>query len=604
MIDRLESLLSDILEKSKNYYTVSQGGYEWTGIPDYYPTYKSNVEQYERIKVHADCDHYPKELIEGRAPNQTEEENDYIKKNYKCTTNPVFLDYVNTTSRGLIDANWSIEYVADESQTEDYKSYVEKEIKTFKSVDSYVKQLVPSLKAQDANGAIAVYPDEFDYVDEEQTRFNDQELFKPVPHYFSTPQIVHWSDDLVLVELHEKSAVKYGNSVWAVGRRFLAFTKESIWQINQTGKYTEQTFEFVDFYPHNTGELPIQRLKGVPTVKKSNLTWTSPFYYAVDLLDLALLNKNYLQVSIANSAFPFRVMMGDPCDFETDGSSCVNGKYLDDEGHSHTCRGCNGTGTKLRVSPMGAYVWEKPSGTNTGQSFPAKPVEYISPDVNALEFVDGVIYKDETNARSILHIRSDEQTSNASKDKTATEVWDDAKAMFSFVKPISDQIFEVYEFILDQIGKQRYGDAFVEPIVTYAQTFDFKTEKDYLAEIKLARESGAPDAVIHSLIFKFVDNLFFTEREKAEMFQVLLTADRLMGLSPEQITMRKAQGVIEDWEIVLHDSGVSLMNELVLQDDGFEDLELQDKIAKVQELAKTKLTKTTGGVENVLSRVV
>ena len=76
------------------------------------------------------------------------------------------------------------------------------------------------------------------------------------------------------------------------------------------------------------------------------------------------------------------------------------------------------------------------------------PVKFVSPGVETLEFLKTKIKDDVATARSILKLRNKNSDTSTTNNVTATEIYDDSKSMTAFVKPISDQIFDIYDWEL------------------------------------------------------------------------------------------------------------------------------------------------------------
>lgn len=579
-----EQALENVIESSSKNYKVSRDS-DYTyfePMPYYYEGYQEAVKQRKRIEVHADVDKYPYELFKKRAPNQSDEENEYLKDNYKNTTHPVFVDYMSVATSGLNDYNWSIDY---SENAESYQEYINEGIKDFKSLNSYVKKIIPTTKAKDPNGVMTftIKPNVIE-VDGE-VRIDDTENLKPQPIYYKCDNVVGWGEDYAMLESNEKSVVEYYGKKREVGRIFYYYDTEYIYKIVQKGNLVDWVFDIIPYFKHDLGYLPCHKLRGVPTVlDNGNIYYTSPFYYAVDLLDWSLTYSNYLNVSIANSAFPFRIMVGDPCDFEDTSGRCYGGKWVSNEGaKGGTCRSCGGSGMKVRVSPMGTYLLRPKQGQDEGDTSFNTPVEYVSPKREIMDFVGEKAKEYFNDARSILHIHTSNSEVKGSEEMTATGMAIDQKAKFAFVQPISDQDFDLYQFYLDLFADLRGEDA---AKLTYPKTFDFRTESDILNDIQAAREAKAPTAIIHSLIYQFIDRRYHSDGQKAKAIEVLIAADRLLTLTAEEVVQRKAQGAIDNWELVLHDSGLKLINDLIIANPDFLELELEEQVRQLQELAK------------------
>lgn len=76
-----EEVLDNVLEASKDLYKVDKdGNCYFEKLPHYYEGYAAAVNQRKRIKVHANIDEFPYELFKKRAPNQNDEENEYLER--------------------------------------------------------------------------------------------------------------------------------------------------------------------------------------------------------------------------------------------------------------------------------------------------------------------------------------------------------------------------------------------------------------------------------------------------------------------------------------------------------------------------------------------
>ena len=281
-------------------------------------------------------------------------------------------------------------------------------------------------------------------------------------------------------------------------------------------------------------------------------------------------------------------MIGDVCEWkDRDGNVCCGGQITTSENKTYTCDGCKGSGLKSRISPLGTMLLKPKTRLEDGDStFSQKPLEYISPDVTALEFLENKIAKDEEKARKILHLQTSNSVVKGTENLTATGMTLDVKALYAFVKTISDQTFYIWEFISDAIGFMRYGKSFKKPKFTYPTTFDFVTESDIILQLKSAVDGGLPPFVIHSIIYRYLQTLYFNEQVTANIFNLIVRTDRLLTLSNEEIALKVARGTVHDWEEILHTSAINFVNELIDENPKF--LELDLKMQKEQLIAKAK----------------
>lgn len=593
------SIVAEVIRKSKDLYqiTTPKGSAEmmgkFKGIPDYYPSYRESVKAYRKIKVHSELGDFPTELFAKRAPNQDDREAEWIRANFRNTTLPTFLAYISTTTRGLNDGNWSIEYRSEpRAQADDFAEYVGRGVPVIGSVESFIKNTLPTLKARDANGVLAVRPYKVPttLTDDGSVVIDPNRPIDPIPVYYSCEQVVAYEvGEWYVLEMSEKSDVDYMGKVRKVGRQFECYDSTGIYRVRQVGKFTDHTFEVLLYYPMPNPFLAVKRLSGIPTpVGDSDYTYQSPFLFASDLLDSALVMQNYLYASGANCLFPIRYELGNECDFvDQEGKRCVKGQLTDLSGIPHgTCPSCKGTGDRSRLGPLGVIVLRPGDNSTNGDSSFSAPVGFASPDVSSLEKVREMVATDTARAESVIHINTrNADQKGAGADGTATAENRDEKAMYAFIQPISDQIFDLYDFTLKGIAVQRYGLPDLTPSLTYPKTFDFKTETDYLNEIKAARDSGMPSSVVTSMLLRYLQNTFGSDELAFAYFKLISEADKLFALTNDEIGVRLSQKTVERWQVVLHDSAFNLVRSLAASGTFF-DQEFTVQVAQLEDAAK------------------
>lgn len=553
-------------------------------------------EMAEHISYHAVKGVFPEKLFKFRSPNETEKEAQYIKDNYKQHTLPVFLDYMSTITRPFGDGNWNINYQEDEDSFKKlgltFQDYVENGLPKYKSLETFIKGILPAIKSIDANGFIAVRPKEIEYIlgNNEELIIDPSKLYEPTIYYFASKDVIDYERDEYYMFLScEKSLVKFNGKDVKVGNVFEVYTPNAIFFIKQYGLKSDNLFEVEEFYRHDLNECQVDQLKGIPTLKGDQILWQSPFLYSTDLLDLVATNGNFLQALINSCVFPVKVMFGSPCEFRDSETNigCEGGSLMIG-GLQKVCPSCNGVGLKSRISPLGTLLLNPTTKFVVGEEKTTQdPLKYVSPEVHTLEFLDKKIEKDTLSARRILHLQSTNSVVKGTQDMTATGLALDVKAMYAFVKPISDQIFAIYEFCLNAIGTQRYGQAFKKPAMTYPKTFDFKSAEDYLADISSAITNNLPPSFIQLLLLQYINSYYGDNQKSTQIFKLVMSADRLFGLSQDDINMKLARGTVQKWEDILHTSILTFINDTLISDDKFLEKEPDTQTETLQAKAKS-----------------
>lgn len=586
---------TEILTKAVELAIEANKSTKKTELIGLHDLYEDSVKMAEQIKVHAVKGVFPHELFSHRSPNETEAEAKYIRDNYKQITFPIFVDYLSTICRPMGDGNWGVDYKEDASEYKQsdltFQKYVETELPIYGSLEGFIKYILPSIKSIDANGFIAIRPKELPItLNEENERVIDSNrLYEPTIFYYESKRVVYYQDKEYYMFLsNEKSIVSYGGRDVREGKIYELYTKDAVYFVVQEGLKTDNKFRVDLFYQHNLGECPVKQLAGIPHLKNDKILWQSPFLYSVDLLDLVATNGNWEQAMINSCVFPVKVMFGSKCEFrDSHGNLCQDGKLIV-EGVEKTCSSCNGQGLKSRISPLGTLLINPSTKFEQGEEkSTVDPLKYVSPEVHTLEFVHKKVESDTMKARAILHLRN-KNTSVVTNDgvMTATEVFDDAKSMYAFIKPISDQIFNIYEFCLTMIGKQRYGENFEAPAVSYPKTFDFKSAEDYLKDISSAIENNMPPSFIQIILMQYI-NAFFGDNEKTnKIFKLVVTADKLFGLSQDDINIKLARGTAGKWQDILHTSVLNFINDAVLTDANFMEKPIEKQVEILTEMAK------------------
>lgn len=564
--DKVNRFAKYIMAKSQKYLPNKKMDELWVG-QDY------AIKQMEAIAPHAEITAFPEKLYTNRAPNQSDDELKWMKENYKAVTLPVFMDYINTISRALADNNWSLAY-----NDENLKEYVESAQATqLGSFESYFRTIIPTIKSKDPNGIIAMQPKEL-YVERvgEEVRLSNEP--QPIqPFYYSSKHIIC-----------QKEGVYYG--VISYERKakdmmvLLFFDRENIWKVEQIG--VKDKFEFGTpyiWFEHNLGYVPAEKLKGIPQLVGDVLMYNSPFYYAVDNLDLVLLDQSYLQASKSKCVFPYMVAIGMPCDFDNGQMRCDSGKLFDTKGIEHgTCSSCGGSSVKSRISPLGSLLLKPDTGFGgDGGIDPTKALQFVSPDTVTLEFLEKQKADNEKRARKILHLADSDMQVTIGEASTATGSLNNLRATYAFIKPISDQMFDLLEFMLNTAGKMR--DVNSQPVsLTPPNTFDIQTPQELLIEISEAQKLGAPPSVIYQLINAYVQTIYITNDMAMKALGLLNTVDVLLTSSEQQVSQAFAQGIVTKEQVIIHIAGMQLLQELTLANENFFEQTLETQIEQLK----------------------
>lgn len=595
-LELIESIIAKKIEIIKPYDSRGEINRKRNAYPELWEGYNEAVGNYISVCTHAEKNTFPSHLFSARNPNQSPEEFDWMKANYKQVTLPVFTDYMNTRGRAWHKSNWQIQYKEDANVFQELglRQYIEEDLPMYSNLTHFTTQILSRQKAKDPEGVICIKPSYIPLKEvEEGLTMDDEQILEPAPYYYNVKNVWEFNSDYALILQNDRSFVDYGNKSEQIGRIFELYDDTNIWRITQVGKYVDHTFEIQLYFNHNSGKIPVTKLKGTPKIVNNTIRYESHFLPAVDNLDLVLLDSSYLFASKCKSAFPFTIIAGNECEFtDQDGNRCMGGHvaYYDEDlqqSRSYQCPSCNGSGLKARISPLGELVYDpKNADENTSsRDF----IKYVAPDPKIMEFLRKEIELNTTTARTILHLTNTKDQAQGQENSSATRDALEDKALLSFVKSIADQEFWLFEWMIDHIGWQRYGELYQKPNLIKPTTFDFTTEEDYINQLSMAIQSGAPPMIRKQILIKYLMSVYANEEKTAKVFELLIQADRLLDCTSDEITVKMARGTVQKWEDVLHTSAQSLITEIELENPDFLDEEMDVKVQALIEKAKSKV---------------
>ena len=614
----IKAIVDEFVEKYKKFDTKNSDKTSYVkpfDLPEYWRGYREAVAQLDAISLHFSVPAFPlhdplvKRLFEQKAPNQTDEEQKYLMANFKAITAPTAIDYVSTTSRPLSPQNWSLEFEGDKA--EDVKEYIDEQLPIYGSLEYYIINIMPTLKAKDANGIIVSMPESVPYVhdengeliyDEDGSLTISDELIEPYPVYFSCRDIVGQDfKSYVLVMSDEKSLVYYNGKTEKSGVVLFLIDDTNIYKIYQTGKKIDYIFsDPIIYYPHDLGELPIVRLMGIPTIEYGVPYFSSPFYFTTPLLDIALIDNSTLQLSKSKCVFPYMIAMGTECMFERGGQHCQGGKVWSDELQvNQTCPNCNGSGMVSRIS-AGGQLLINPDSNFSNEKLGGDYIKFVSPDITTLEFltkrIDGNIQK----AAKMMHLPDADESVTGNEGATATGSLSKARATQAFLSPIAAQMFDIWDKLVYFIGSMRYGKESFTYSLNHLARYDVMTPDDYLLSIGEAIKLNLPPMVIQTLVHQYITTMFFTDSMTQATYSLILETDKLLTMSPEDIAMRLSNGSIEQWQDVLHNAGLQLIDSLVRSNENFFEQEFLVQQEQLIQAAKDSVVTPTGNPADAL----
>lgn len=560
-----------------------------TPWPEFWPGYNTAVKERDELAVHIEYGVFPDHLIRSRSPNQTDKEFEYVKANFKQVTLPSYVDYENTVRRALHESNWRLDFTDEGGE---FSEYVHNYIGELGSLTAWGQYVLPKIKTLDPMGIICTMPQSIPVVegvgeDGEKTLLIDpDEQVSPQPIYFEVDRVWGYDPGVWYALLtRETSPITFGGKTVDEGIVYWVIDDKNCWRVAQTGLAHELKFDVSLHFEHNQGYPPCIFLMGTPTICEGRVVYQSNYLPAKPAFDTVLLDTMYLFSAKSNSAYPYRVMLGGECTYVgLDHTRCIGGDLFGlDEQHQQIqhgkCPSCKGTGLAARLGPNGVLFVREQQRADGNPATVHDAMTFVEPTANTLTFLRDEIIDQTNEGRRMLHLGA-EQPMQGGDQKTATEAGIGVKSQMAFIKPISDQIFTILDFVLDSIALQRYGvDGEQLYHVIPATTFDLRTEADYLAEYAASLE--LPPSIRQSVLEGYIHTRYSGNPEMLEAFQAIALADRLFAAGNDVIPLLRPA----PWELSLHNEALSIYERLS-QDKAFLAMDRFEKAERMIEEAQ------------------
>jgi len=544
------------------------------------------------LSYHAEFGVFPTELISSAAPNESAEEFNYRKKNYKQKTKPVWDKALSATNRIFNNQNYSVEF---DELSKDYFTF------TYPIYGSYVeffKDVIHPMKYADPNAVLAIMPRYIPVKESEDGILVDQSVeIEPVATLFQGKNVFVYKDNYCLLLSSEKSIIIDGDKRKEEGLIFFLIDEMTIYIITQVGKRTDWNFDVAEFYKHDWEQVTAFSLKGIPYFNQTGEPlYVSHFMCAIPNLDeAAFFNSTCFGVT-HKIAYPTRWYYEDSC------TTCSGKGYEEDFGtHDKTsCNSCSGTGKNFTFTWGKDYKIPMPENVASGDTtaLPSPPFGVVDPPIDTIRYLDEKVQKLLDTAFLNLSIDVTEKPSGQS----ATEVMADQDTLISFLIKISGEEFYLLEESLGAQYFMRYKKP-AEIKVNEPTEFRIKTTADLTAEYEGALKAGLPGVYLSKLLGQTFGQRFKNDTQLEDMLNVVTLVDSLMGVNDIEIGRLSSSSAIPKWWVTLHSCIYNFLSLKVYQDENYLQKDIEVIKTDMEALAKAA-TATPNTATDILNNLL
>jgi len=529
--------------------------------------HEETAEHEEELSYHSVYGVFPEKLILKAAPNETPEEFEYRKENYKQVTKPAWDKAESFVYRVWNKQNYDIVW-----NDEEYEEYFTYNFPKYENYLSFFRDVVTKRKLSDPNAVMVVKPFYVPYNEVETEEGvmlvpDQSEMIQPyVVIYPAKDVFVYEEGELTIVLRKERTMVKDGSKQVKEGYWFEVYDKDTIYWIKQVGEKRDYTFELEIYYEHGYGSMPAWRLGGIPCYDEEMYYYHSYFSGALPNLDLAAFMSSTMTGSIAKTAYPTRWYYEDSC-----GTCSGTGRVMDyDKDIETACRACQGSGKKFTFSWGKDYVIQLPENSSDAARFdvgslPAPPFGTHNPGTETIEFLDKKINDLIQTAFANLNI----DISNAPNGQTATESKIDREEAFSFLMQISYELFDLLKRSLDAMVWMRWMREETQIEIKAPNEFTIRSSEALTNEFSTAQEAGLPAPYLNKLLQETMRQRFNGDARMERIVSIVVKLDSLATKKETEIGAMLSIGAVQKWQVVLHANIYQYINELAAQNENF-----------------------------------
>jgi len=284
---------------------------------------------------------------------------------------------------------------------------------------------------------------------------------------------------------------------------------------------------------------------------------------------------------------PIYYQIGQKCTYEDSRGKCEDGiiRYTTPDGQPKevTCPACKGAGAKIRKNASQALILpqldEEGNAYNVSNvaGYVTPPVEALQQQIKELNWLKEDIFLAGTGMNKMAETEI---------EKTATEAILNYKPLEKIVSEIQDNLEYVETFLVDTIGKMRYGSKYVRSEISYSRTLNLRDENTILTEIEQAKNSGASASYVRTLHRELIQTRYHHNKIDLERNMMLEEMEPFIGYTPEELNKYYSGFIDQDtmlYKVYFTDYIVRFENEIGLITDYKPDKDMRERVNMIKD---------------------
>jgi hypothetical protein len=534
--------------------------------------YEQTCDHAKKMSVHINGDK-PIHLLELNRPREDEEVKDYRLENYEPTTKAGADKAIKIVAKGFNPNLYSIVWKDKSKEAEELEQYTLEYYPNCNSIVNFNKDVVLRKMLADANGLIAVKP--------EDVPEDDTEELQPVTVVYGSPCVWYYDRDhyLICVKEREEDKTRIYEFEYYDKTQYVNF---EAWYDASNKEIVQQ--ELYPPYKHNGGKIPVWFLGGESkNLDNGKVLFQSFFSAALPHWNLAVKHGSDLMASIIGHVFPQKYEVAEECAYSemVDGLniSCRAGKIFykgkGKEMHSRDCPQCQGSGLVSVKGPLNSYLWNKEK-LQEGPGLSILPSGYINVPIDSTEFLDE--YTEKMNQKAMWAINMDiEEKIGENQSGVAKTI--DRSAQNDTLFDIHSRIWDVhtnneYYFInmyrngvaAESTGKEK--SKFL-PEINKPTKFDLLTTAELINNFEVSKRSGLDRNILRAQAIAIIKSENGSTPDMKNYQIAMVDLDPLYGMSLDEIDLGVSKGVIKKTDWATHDNIKAFVDRALEEDKNF-----------------------------------
>lgn len=557
--------------------------------------YEQTVQHAKEMSVHVNGDK-PIYLLERNRPREEEEVKLYRLENYEPTTKAGADKAIKIITKGFNPNLYSIVWKDDSKESKDLEEYTLEYYPNCNSIINFNKDVVLRKMLADANGLIAIKP--------ENVTDDDTETLNPITVVYGSPAIYYYDRDhyLICVKEYEEDKTKIYEFEYYDKTQHINF---EAWY--DASEKVIVVRELLKPYKHDGGKIPVWFLGGESkNLDNGKVLYQSFFSAALPHWNLAVKHGSDLMASIVNNIFPQKYEIADECAYsEMHGGikySCRGGKIKSPSGSGMTeidCPQCSGTGLVAVKGPFQSYLFHKEKLNTENGPLGIAPVGFITVPIDSTEFLDA--YTDKMHKQALSAINMDiEEKVGANQSGEAKAI--DRTAQNDTIFDIHSRIWDVhtnneYYFInmyrnsvkADSTGKGE-GDKKFLPEINKPTKFDLLTTSELIFNFNVSKTSGLDRNILRTQAIAIIKSENGSTPDMKNYLTALIELDPCYAFTVDEIDLGVSKGVIRKVSWAVHDNIKAFIDRAISVDKTFLQKEKQDQIKVLEGFGNELIT--------------